>query len=489
MTKSFNWLQVLRILGILLLIEAGFMLLSAIISIIYHERDLWCIVASAAFTAIVGLFGFFSGHRSRNQIGTREGYLIVGLVWIIFSFFGMMPFVLSDSITTITDAFFETMSGFTTTGATILTDIDHMPKGLLFWRSLMQWIGGMGIIVFSMAILPVFGSGMQVYKAEVPGPTYDKMMPRIKDTARILWAIYLVLTFSEFLLLCLARMNWFDAICHSLTTVATGGFSTKQASVGYWSSPAIHYIIIFFMLISSLNFTLIYNAIFKQQVKRLFADEEVLAFLKVIGFVTIYLLIGLLINTHVSGVKGVELSFRQSLFHTIAIITTSGFCTTDYIAWPPMLWVMLILITCSGGCAGSTSGGIKVIRLHLAAKNIFYEFRRIIHPKAIMPVRYNHRMVPDNVVNNIHVFLAIFLILTTLSTIILIALGMTPIEAFGAALSCISNVGPALGSLGPAGSYAAVPMLGKWTLAFTMLIGRLELFTILLLFAPSFWKR
>lgn len=488
-TRTFNWRQVVMLLGSLLEIEAVFMALSSIVAFVYGEHSQWLILGSAAITALFGLALILIGRRGVKQIGLREGYLIVSLVWVIFSIFGMLPFLLSGAIDNVTDAFFETMSGFTTTGATLLTDVDHFPKGLLFWRAIMQWLGGMGIMVFSMAVLPMSGSGMQMYMAEVTGPTYDKIQPRIKDTARKLWEIYMALTVVAFFALWAAGMNWHDAVCHAFTTMATGGFSTKQASVGYWSSPAIHYVLIVFMLVASINFSLLYNAVFRQQLKRLWRDEELRVFLTIIGCVTLYLFVALILTSGRSTMGGVERDFRDALFQTVAILTTTGFCTTDYMQWQPSLWMLLFILTAVGGCAGSTSGGIKIIRTHITIKNVLFEFRRVLHPKAIMPVRINKRVVPESIVNNIHAFLMIFSFLTLFGTIALLAMGMKLEEAFGASLASISNVGVALGELGPSGGYAGVPAAGKWLLSWLMLVGRLELFTILLIFAPSFWKR
>lgn len=489
MTRTFNWRQVAKILGFLLEIEAAFMALSSIVAFVYNESSQWAMIGSAGATALFGFACIMIGRGSAKQIGLRESYLIVGLVWVLFSIFGMMPFLFGKAINNVTDAFFETMSGFTTTGATILTDVDHFPKGLLFWRSLLQWLGGMGIMVFSMAVLPMFGSGMQIYAAEVTGPTYDKIQPRIKDSARKLWELYVVLTLAAFGALWAAGMGWHDAICHAFATMATGGFSTKQASIGYWSSPMIQYIIMLFMLVASINFTLLYNAVIRQQFKRLWKDEELRVFLAIIGCVALYLFVALMVTGGLNTFGGVEHNFRDALFQTISIMTTTGFCTTDYMKWQPSLWLLLFILTALGGCAGSTSGGIKIIRLHIALKNVLFEFRRVLHPKAIMPVRINKHVVPESIVNNIHAFLMIFFILTLSCTIALLAMGMKLEEAFGASLASISNVGVALGKLGPSGGYASVPVAGKWLLSWLMLVGRLELFTMLLVLSPSFWRR
>ena len=489
MTKAFNWQQVIRILGVLLMVEALFMAIAAIVAYIYEENDFIAIVESAILTIGAGIGGVLLGGSNTKHIGTREGYLVVGLVWIVFSIFGMLPFRLSHYIPNLTDAFFETMSGFTTTGATILTDIEALPHGLLFWRSMMQWLGGMGIVVLSLAILPMFGAGMQLFAAEVPGITYDKLQPKITDTARRLWELYTLLTIICAILLYLGGMDVFDAICHSLTTLASGGYSTKNASIAYWSSPAIHYIIIFFMILAGTNFSLLYGALIRRQGKRLIQDEEFRTYTYSIIGISLVISIGLLYTRTFEGFSTIEKSFRDALFQTIATITTTGFSTSDYMAWHPILWLIILLAIPMGGTAGSTSGGIKTIRLHIMTKNILYEFKRVMHPKAILPVRVNRRLVSENTLSNTYVFLSIFLIITIASSIVLMLCGISPSEAFGCSLASIANVGPALGGFGPSETYAVLPDFAKWVLSMVMLIGRLELFTILILFLPSFWRK
>ena len=325
MLKAINWRQILRILGLLILTESVFMLLSAGVAALYGGRDVSALLNSALITAVVGILSVIIGGKPIRQYGIREGYIIVGLVWIIFSFFGMLPFILSGAIPNVTNAFFETISGFTTTGASILTDIEALSHGLLFWRSLIQWLGGMGIVVLSLAILPLFGAGMQLYQAEVPGPTYDRLQPRIKDTARRLWFIYFIFTFVEAILLKVAGMDLFDAICHSLTTMATGGYSTKQDSIAYWNSPWIQYIIIFFMLLAGTNFSLLYVAIAKRDYKRLFSDDEYHVYIGLILVFTIFITFGIALSNHSEGFMALESDFRTSLFQVVSIITTTGF--------------------------------------------------------------------------------------------------------------------------------------------------------------------
>ena len=489
MTKAFNWQQVTRILGVLLLTEALFMSLSAIVAYIYGENDLKAIVESVIITIVAGLSGVLIGGKTTKHFGTREGYLVVGLVWIVFSLFGMLPFKLSHYIPNTTDAFFETMSGFTTTGATILTNIEELPHGLLFWRSMIQWLGGMGIVVLSLAILPMFGAGMQLFAAEVPGITYDKLQPRITDTARRLWELYLCLTIIAALFLWFAGMDVFDAICHSLTTLSSGGYSTKNASVSFWTNPTIHYIIIFFMILSGTNFSLLYGAIIRRQSKRLIRDDEFKTYTICLLIAAIIVFVGLTITRQIDNVGDIEKNIRDALFQVITTITTTGFSSSDYMTWHPILWFIILLLIPFGASAGSTSGGMKIIRIHITIKNIYYEFKRVMHPKAIRPVRVNNKIVSENTLSNIYVFISIFVIILIVSTIVLMSVGISPSEAFGCAIASIANVGPAFGAQGPTGTYAMLPDFAKWYLSFLMLIGRLELFTILILFLPSFWKK
>ena len=489
MIKNFNWRMVLRMLGILLLVEAFFMLTATIVSYIYKEDDFRALLESSLITAIMGGAWMLLGDKSDKQIDSRAGYILVSFVWVVFSFFGMLPFLLSKYIPSITDAFFETMSGFTTTGASILNDIESLPHGLLYWRSLTQWLGGMGIMVLSLAILPLFGAGMQIYSAEAPGPTHDKLRPRIADTARRLWVIYLIFTIIIGVLLYLFGMSPFDAICHAFTTLSSGGYSTKQASIGYWSSPFIHYTIIIGMIIAGINFSLIYFSFSQKSIKKFFKDEELRVYLITIAIFACITGIGLCIFNNCDTLSAIENRFRSALFHVVSIMTTTGFATEDYLQWPTVLWFLIVLLLCTGASAGSTSGGIKLIRLHIIGKNILYEFKRIMHPKAIMPVRINRRIVNDNIVANIYAFISIYIIIAIISTIIFLLFGLPLKEAVGVSLTALDNAGPGLGAQGPAGNFYMLPAIAKWYMSFLMLLGRLELFTILLLMSPSFWKR
>lgn len=488
MTKAFNWKQVLFFLGVLLVFESLFMLFSAIIPLIYKESDLYAFLISAAITAGAGGLMLAVGRNSAQRIGTREGYLIVGLVWILFSVFGMLPYLISGGIPSVTDAYFETMSGFTTTGASILDNIESLTHGLLFWRCLTHWLGGMGIVFLSMAFLPLFGGGMRLYSVETTGPIHDKILPSVKDTARSLWGIYLVITIIQFILLALAGMDTFDSVCHSLSTVSTGGFSTKQSSIaGY--SPAIQYIIIVFMFLSGVNYSLMYAAIMRRDIAKIFRDEEFRSYLGIVTVAALVVALLLFLQNSNPTIITAEESFRTSLFQVVSVITTTGFATCDFALWLPILQYIILILMFTGACAGSTTGGIKIIRLHIIAKNLFLEFKRIIHPNAVMPVRVNHRVVPDNVMYNIYSFIALFVVIIIVSTFVLLMCGLDMKEAFSSAISAIANVGPALGDLGPVSSFSSISPFAKWYLTVLMLIGRLEIYTILLLFAPFFWKK
>ncbi len=489
MTKTFNHRRVFRILGQLLFIETLFLLVSAAIAAGYHESDFLPLLKASGITAIGGLIGYLTGMRSSRQIGVREGYVVVTLVWILFSLFGMLPFLFHGCIPSVTDAFFETMSGFTTTGASILTNVEALPHGLLFWRSIMQWLGGMGIVVLSLAVLPFFGGNMQLFLAEFPGPTYDKLQPRIKNTARQLWVLYIVLTCAAAITLTIGGMDFFDAVCHALTTMASGGYSTKQASIAYWDSAFIQYTIIIFMVLAGTNFALLYWAFVKRRFDKLWKDEEFKSYILMIGIFVMLITCGLVINTDASTLAEYERAFRKSLFQVVSFVTTTGFSTTDYTIWKPAVWLLLLLLMFCGGSAGSTSGGFKVARLLLICKNSYYELKRLIHPNAVLPIRVNEHVVSDKTVSNIYAFATIYVAIIIFSTCVVAVSGISLSDSFGVVLSSISNVGPTIGHYGPTSSFADIPTAIKWFLSFIMLVGRLELFTVLVLFSPTFWKK
>ncbi|MGQ8336168.1 TrkH family potassium uptake protein [Sunxiuqinia sp. A32] len=461
------------------------MLLATGVSAIYQESDLLALLYSSLISVGVGASTVFLMRNAEKNIGKHEGFIIVSLVWVVFSFFGSIPYLMSEAIPSMTDAFFETMSGFTTTGSSILNDIESLPHGILFWRSMTQWLGGMGIIVLSLAILPVFGiGGMQLFAAEVPGPTPDKLNPKIKQTAKNLWAIYLLFTIIETILLWIGGMSFFDAINHSFTTMATGGYSTKQASVAYWSSPYIQYVIVFFMFIAGTNFSLSYCAL-TGKFDKVYKNEEFKYYiLFIIGFTAI-IFSGLLITTSL----GFEQAFRDTLFQVVSIITTTGYATADYLTWTPFLTILIFALFFFGGSAGSTGGGIKIMRIVLLMKNSYYELRRLLHPNAVIPVRFNKRAVNEQVITNVLAFFMFYFIIFFLSTIILTLIEPSLESSMGAVATCLGNIGPGLGNVGPAENFAHVHPFGKWFLSFLMLLGRLELFTVLVLFSPAFWKQ
>ncbi len=474
-----------HLMGLLLLIEAVFLGLSTIVAFIYNEYDVAALAISAGISFIVGAVLWYATKNTNKSIKKREGYIIVSLVWVVFSLFGALPFVISGAIPSYTDAFFETMSGFTTTGASILNDIESMPHGLLFWRSLTQWLGGMGIIVLSLAILPIFGfGGMQLFVAEVPGPTPDKIHPRVKETAKRLWGIYLLFTMAETILLKIGGMTWFDAINHSFTTMATGGYSTKQASIAYFQSPFIQYTITFFMFLAGTNFALSYHAL-HFRFNKVFRNEE---FKFYITFILAFTLIIAAVLWFSEGYHP-ERCFRDSIFQVISILTTTGYATTDYLQWVPFLSVIIFVLMFFGGSAGSTGGSIKIVRISLLLKNGVQELKRIIHPNAIIPVRLNGRGVSQEIMTNILAFVVFYMLIMISSTVVMSMLGYDLDTSLGAVAATLGNIGPGIGAVGPVENYAHVPVFGKWFLSFLMLMGRLELFTVLVLFSPALWKK
>ena len=481
-----NYKIILQIAGVLLIVEAFFLMLCVPVALYYKEPSFIYLTSASIITGLFGLLlWFITRKRTTKNVTKREGYIVVSVSWIIFSIFGALPFFLSGEIPSYTDAFFETISGFTTTGATILTDIEAMPKGLMFWRCMTQWLGGMGIIVLSLAILPILGiGGMQLFNAEVPGPTPDKLHPRIKETAKRLWGIYVLFTALQTILLLSGNMSLYDAVCHAFTTMATGGYSTKQASIAHFDSAYIQYIFIIFMFLAGTNFSLSYFAL-HGKFKQINSNEEFKFYLTIIAAFSAVIAVVLFITEY----SNPGLSLRQSLFQVVSILTTTGYATVDYLLWPPLLILLIFLLMFIGGSAGSTGGGIKVIRILLLLKNSMLEFKRLIHPNAIIPVRLNKSGVPQEVITNVLAFVMIYLFITGAGMIFITALGYDIATSAGAVAATLGNIGPGIGKVGPTNDFAHFPAVGKWFLSFLMLVGRLELFTILILFNPSFWKK
>ena len=492
-----NYKIIFHFLGLLLLFNGGFILLSSLVSLIYKDGVTLDLFFAGIITLLVGGLMMFRTKDHKKEMNKREGYIVVTFGWIIMTLSGTLPYILTGVIPEFTNAFFETMSGFTTTGASILNDIEAVPKGVLFWRSLTHWIGGMGIIVLAVAILPLLGiGGMQLFAAEAPGPSADKLHPRITDTAKRLWLIYFGYTAIETVLLKVAGMSFFDAINHAMCTLSTGGFSTKNESIAYWNDqPIIQYIIIVFMFLAGTNFVLSYFA-FKGKVQKIIKDEEFKLYFK---FIVVFTIIASLIiyfqaDPSVSSISHPmvwgegESAFRHGLFQVLAIITTTGFVTADYTLWAPFLVVFFFGLMFLGGSAGSTSGGVKVVRHLLMIKNGFVEFRRSLHPNAILPVRYNTKAVSGDIVFNILAFFILYMLSFIIGALVFSMFGIDFESSVGLAASSLGNVGPALGDFGPVNNYAALPALGKWWASFLMLIGRLELFTVLILLTPFFWR-
>ncbi len=493
----FNFRIIIHIMGLLMLCNGAFMLLSAFVSGFYKDGATMDISMAAIVTLLVGVMAMFYTRGHRKEVNRKEGYLIVTFGWLIMSLSGVLPYIFSGAIPSVTDAFFETISGYTTTGASILNDIESLPQGILFWRSLTHWIGGMGIIVLAIAILPLLGiGGMQLFAAEAPGPGGDKLHPRITDTAKRLWLIYVGYTVAETVLLRLAGMSFFDAANHALATLSTGGFSTKNSSVAFWNNePLIQYIIIVFMFLAGTNFVMSYFA-FTGKIQRVLKDEEfrVYSFF-IVGFTIIAALIvwfqaDVPVSDYYPQVLGkAESAFRHGLFQVLAIITTTGFVTADFTNWTPFLTVFFFGLMFLGGCAGSTSGGIKVMRHLLIIKNGLLEFKRTLHTNAIIPVRYNQKTVTEHIVYNIIAFFVLYMLLFIIGALVLGYLGLDFESAIGGAASSLGNVGPALGDLNPVVNFSELPAFGKWWCGFLMLLGRLELFTVLIIMTPYFWKR
>ncbi len=479
-----NIILTLRVLGALLLFLAGALLLPIPVSLFYQDGAATSFLLASATSLLAGC-GLYLGCRSSLDLSIREGFAIVTFGWTFFALFGALPFLFSGAIPSYLDAFFETMSGFTTTGSTILTDIEAMPASLLLWRSMTQWFGGMGIIVLSLAILPMLGvGGMQLFKAEVPGPTADRLKPRIQDTAKLLWGVYFLLTTIEVLLLMAGNMSLFDAVNHAFTTMATGGFSTRNASLAAFDSAYIDGVVTLFMFLAGVNFSLHYLGLRGRFVD--YVSNEEFRFYLALAVSGIALI--MLFNAG-SAYPSFWDNLRYTAFQLVSILTTTGFGTADYELWPVLCQYLLVIAMFVGGCAGSTGGGIKVARMLLLAKHAQVQLFRLIHPRAVRLVKLGERAVDKEVMQSILGFFALYMAVFVLASFIMAATGMDLVSAGGSVIATLSNIGPGLGSVGPIDNFAHVPAVGKVTLALCMLLGRLELFTVLVLVFPTFWRK
>lgn len=477
---------IFRIIGILLFVEAIFLLSSVLVALYFDEAIIETMLISVAAMVGAGTLLMYTCRNAGRDVSRKDGYIVVTLIWIIFSLFGALPYMLSGYIPNITDAFFETMSGFTTTGASILPDIESLPKSLLFWRSMTHWIGGLGIVFFMVAVFPIFGLGdMHLFAAESVGPMKTKLHPRISVTARWILTVYVGLTVMAAVAYFICGMGWYDAICHSMSTVSTGGFSTRQDSIAAFGSPLIEYVATLFMFLGGVSLSLQYLLIFKGRPRELFRDTEFRTYSSIVIVSTLIISTGLYFTTSLDA----ETSFRESIFQVVSIQTTTGFATSNYVLWTPLLWVILCALMFFGACSGSTSGGMKCVRIATLFKVMHNEFKRIVHPNAVIPVRLAGKIVPTGVQSAILAYTVIYIFVLIVGLCVNMGFGLEFLDAFGISVTSLGNVGPAFGNYGPMDSLACLPDGVKWFSAFQMLVGRLEFFAVLLLFTPIFWKR
>jgi trk system potassium uptake protein TrkH len=481
-----NWKLISKILGSLLFIEAFFMLWCLVMALAHKEDDVMAFIMSAALTFGSAFLFLYYGRTSDNALSRRDAYLVVTSTWVIFSFFGMFPFLIHGSITNITDAFFETMSGFSTTGATVIDNVEALPHGILFWRSLMQWIGGLGIVFFTIAILPsMVGGSMKVFAAEATGPMRSKMHPRLSTNAKWIWSIYVLLTLACGLSFWAAGMDWFDATNYSMSTTATGGFSTHNGSTVFFANKTIEYLAILFQFLAGINFTLLYLSIFKLKIGSVVKNSEFRLYVAVILIATLWIAYLLVTKLHYN----YEPAFRSALFQVVSFITTTGLSNDNAGLWPHITWIILGVLMFMGACAGSTTGGFKSVRVSMLLKVLRSEFRRILHPSAMLPVKMNGQSIPQSQLVSLLGFLALYMFMLLVTTSIMIASGIHATNAITIAFSLISNVGAGLDTnIGPVMSWADLSAGLKWLCSFLMLVGRLEIMAVLVLFTPSFWK-
>ena len=477
---------IFRIIGSLLLLLAGIFYLFGIASPFLAGNDFFSFLASALATTFVGLWCCIIGKGSKGEFSRRDSYITITACWIAFALFGCLPYWLGGHIPNFTDAFFESMSGFTTTGASILDNIESQPHALLLWRSLTQWLGGLGIVFFTVAILPIFGiDKVQLFAAESTGVSRRKVHSRVTVGSRWIFGIYMLLTTACTISLKICGMGWFDAINHGLTTIATSGFSTRQASIGAFDSAQIEYVITLFMFLSGINYTLLFLLFFKGKLRELYLNTEFRVYLFTVLAFTCAITLGLLAQGDIEAEK----ALRVSIFQVVSLQTTTGFATADYMQWPPYLWMLLSFVMFFGACSGSSTGAMKCGRVAILAKSIRGEFRRILHPNAVIPVRMDGNPIGQDTRATVLTFTCLYFLLIFIGWFIFMIMGLDFVEGYSISVSCVGNIGPALGTLGPAYTWSALPASAKWFSTLLMLIGRLELFTILLMFTSSFWKK
>ncbi|MBW2514055.1 MAG: TrkH family potassium uptake protein [Deltaproteobacteria bacterium] len=481
-----RWRLILHVVGLLTLFFGLTMAAPLAIDLYFKDGSGLAVLMSLAITILFGSFMTLAFRGSQiADIRQREGMAIVFFGWTAMGLFGALPFFLAGEGISFTDAFFESVSGFTTTGASIFTNIERHTKGVLFWRSFIQWLGGMGIIVLSLAVLTFLKvGGMQLYKAEVPTPVPDKLKPRIQETAVTLWKVYVLFTFLQILLLLAGGMNLYEAVCHTLTTMPTGGFSTKNASIAHYNSAYFDTVFILFMLMAGINFSLHYQML-KGKPLAIWRDAEGRFFL----FFSLLLVLLVSWNIYGNVYQNMGDAIRYGAFQVVSILTTTGFATADYESWPAMSQIILFLCMFIGASAGSTGGGVKCLRIMLLFKYCTRELFQLIHPRSIMHIKINGKPVPEEIIRSVIGFLALYVGLFAICTVILSGLGVDFVTSLGAVASCIGNIGPGFGMVGPAENYAAIPAMGKWLLIWCMLLGRLEIYTVIILLAPEFWRK
>jgi trk system potassium uptake protein len=481
-----NWRYIVNIAGILILFLGLAMLPAILTGLLYKDGSYLSFIKALIIIESSGaLFYYFSKGEKIDHLNSKEGMAIVTLCWIFICFFGSLPFYFAGIFETFTDAFFESVSGFTTTGASVLTNIEIIPNGLLFWRSFIQWLGGMGIILLSVAILPFLGvGGMQLYKAEVPSPIPDKLKPRIKDTAMILWKVYLFFTFLEVVFLMLGNMSFFDALCHAFTTMPTGGFSIKNASIAHYNSLYIDFVIILFMFLAGINFSLYFQVMSGRPIA-FWRDSECRFYIAL----TIIITLIVSFNVYSSVYENIIEALRKGAFQVTSILTTTGYATADYEKWPAMSQIILLFLMFLGGCAGSTGGGMKCLRIMLCFKYCYKELFSLIHPRAVTQIKISGVSVSEDIIRSVLGFLALYISLFVVCTILMASLVVDFMTSLSSVASAIGNVGPGLGAVGPVDNYAGIPMLGKWLLIWCMLLGRLEIYTVIIFLMPEFWRK